>query len=154
MRQIGVAYNGSPESEHALTVARELAAESGAELSAFEAVSLPMPMFGPGPLPLSDTIDKFVDEARDRIAALGGVEPHAAYGEPAQELTVYNASVDLLIVGSRGYGPLGRLVHGSTSRRLARGTRCPLLVLPRGAQPTEDDETQEGTAEVAAALRS
>lgn len=50
------------------------------------------------------------DDPRGRIAALGGVEPHAAYGQPAGELTMYSASLDLLIVGSRGYG-LGRLIH-------------------------------------------
>ncbi len=154
MREIGVAYDGSRESEHALALARELAAESGARLSAFQAVALPMPTFGPGALPVSDTIDKFVNDARDRIAALGGLEPHAAYGEPAEELAVYSASVDLLIVGSRGYGPLGRLIHGSTSRRLARGARCPLLILTRAAQRTNGDESREATAEPAAAPRS
>src|SRR5579862_2217531 len=41
MREIGVGYNGSPESEHALRVARELAAEHRATVSAFEAVSVP-----------------------------------------------------------------------------------------------------------------
>jgi nucleotide-binding universal stress UspA family protein len=38
LREIGVGYNRSPESERALGVARELAAERGAKLSAFEAV--------------------------------------------------------------------------------------------------------------------
>ena len=41
MREIGVGYDGSPESEHALSVARMLADASGAKLSALEAVSLP-----------------------------------------------------------------------------------------------------------------
>ena len=39
MREIGVGYDESPESEHALAVARQLAAELGTKLSAFEAVS-------------------------------------------------------------------------------------------------------------------
>ena len=38
MREIGVGYNGSPESERALELARRLAAGAGAKLSAFEAV--------------------------------------------------------------------------------------------------------------------
>jgi hypothetical protein len=60
-----------------------------------------------------------------------GVEARVAYGQPADELAAYSASVDLLIVGSRGYGPIGRLVHGSTSQQLARAARCPLVVLTR-----------------------
>jgi nucleotide-binding universal stress UspA family protein len=38
---IGVAYDGSPQSERALTVASELAREREAELSAFKAVPSP-----------------------------------------------------------------------------------------------------------------
>ena len=69
-------------------------------------------------------------------AALDGVEAHAAYGDPAEELTLYSASLDLLVLGSRSYGPLGRLVHGSTAHQLAGTARCPLLVLARNPQTT------------------
>ncbi|HZE04918.1 MAG TPA: universal stress protein, partial [Solirubrobacteraceae bacterium] len=86
----------------------------------------------------------------DQVAALGDVEPYAVYGIAAEELTAYSSSVDLLIVGSRAYGPLGRLVHGSTSGRLARSARCPLLVLPRSAPLTDTqnaaDRELAGTA--------
>jgi nucleotide-binding universal stress UspA family protein len=132
IREIGVGYDGSAESEYAVEVARELADGSGATLSAFTALSVPTSAFGPGHRPLTDAIDALVSQAKERIAALGGVEPHAAYGAAAEELAVYSASVDLLIVGSRGYGPIGRLIHGSTSARLARTARCAVLVLPRG----------------------
>jgi nucleotide-binding universal stress UspA family protein len=131
MREIGVGYDGSAESEHAVDVARELAAEWGAKLSAFTALSVPTSAFGPGHRPLTDAINDLVSQARHRIAALGGVEPHAAYGTAAEELAIYSASLDLLIIGSRAYGPIGRLIHGSTSARLARTARCALLVLPR-----------------------
>ncbi|MGO9960406.1 MAG: universal stress protein [Solirubrobacteraceae bacterium] len=131
MHEVGVGYDGSAESEYALEVARELAVEKGARLSAFTAVSVPTAAFGPGELPLSDAIEGLVRDARERIEALGGVEPHAGYGAAAEELAVYSASLDLLIVGSRGYGPIRRLIHGSTSARLARTAHCALLVLPR-----------------------
>lgn len=137
MREIGVAYNGSPESEHAIAVARSLAAEVGAKLSAFEAVSLPTYAFLGGPAPVDDALESLVDDARERISAMGGVEPHAAYGLPVEELTLYSASLDLLVVGSRGYGPLGRLIDGSTSQELSRTVRCPLLVLTRAATTAE-----------------
>ena len=131
IREIGVAYNGSRESEHALTVARTLAGEYSAKLSALEAVSLPSYALVGGGAPVADAINRLVEDARERIAALGGVEAHASYGVPAEELSLYSASLDLLVVGSRGYGPVGRLVHGSMSQKLARTARCPLLVLTR-----------------------
>ena len=137
MREIGVAYNGSPESEHAIAVARKLASEYGARLSAFEAVSLPTYAFVGGPAPVDGVPEALINEARERIAALGGVEPHAAYGQPAEELALYSASLDLLVVGSRGYGPLGRLIHGSISQELARTARSPLLVLTRERRTTD-----------------
>ena len=133
IREIGVGYNGSPESEHAVRVARRLAAQHDAKLSAFEAVSLPTYAFLAGGAAVDDVVGDLVDSAREQIAALG-LEPHAVYGIPAEELTLYSASVDLLVVGSRDYGPIGRLVHGSTSRQLARSVRCPLLVLTRAAR--------------------
>jgi nucleotide-binding universal stress UspA family protein len=147
MREIGVAYNGTGESKHALSVARKLAAQHGAKLSAFEAVSLPTYAFLGGPAPVDGALEDLVDDARERIAALGGVEPHAAYGVPAEELALYSASTDLLIVGSRDYGPIGRVVHGSTSRQLARSARCPLLVLTRAARNADMPEASDNAHE-------
>jgi nucleotide-binding universal stress UspA family protein len=152
MREIGVGYNGSRESEHALSVARELAKARGAKLSAFEAVSVPTYLVHGTTAPDGTPINALVDGARERIAGFEGVEPHAAYGEPAEELALYSASLDLLVVGSRDYGPLGRLVHGSTTHRLARSARCPLLVLTRAvresesAVPGDDPRQAAGTA--------
>jgi nucleotide-binding universal stress UspA family protein len=131
MREIGVGYDASPESEHALRVARTLATEFGSKLSAFDAVSIPAYAYlGIDPRSIND----IVTTTRARIAELGGVEPHAAYGDPVEELTLYSASLDLLVVGSRSYGPLRRLVLGSTAQHLARTARCPLLVLTRSAR--------------------
>jgi nucleotide-binding universal stress UspA family protein len=132
--EIGVAYNGSTESQDALAAARSLAAEHRAKLSAFDAVSVPAYLSIPGAGTAGEALPGLVRQARERIEALGGVQPHAAYGVAAEELAMYSASLDLLVVGSRAYGPVGRLMHGSTSRQLARTARCPLLVLTRGAR--------------------
>ena len=131
MQEVGVGYDRSPESERAVEVARELATEVGAQLSAFQAVSLPSGAFRADPSLVRDAIATLVNEARHRIAELGGVEPHVAYGHPAEELAAFSTSLDLLIVGARDYGPIGGLIHGSTSQQLARTARCPLLVLTR-----------------------
>ena len=149
MREIGVGYNGSPESERALELARRIVAGTGARLSAFEAVSLSTSRFEARLFRLSDAVDRLVNEARERITALRGVEAHAAYGDAAEELALYSASLDLLVVGSRGYGPIGRLIHGSTSRKLTHMARCPLLVLPRSVRMIEADEAGEAGREPA-----
>lgn len=131
--EIGIAYNGSEESLHAVGVARELAQQAGAQLSAFEALDSPLLT-----TPVSswrgvqDESRQEVATARMQIASLGpDITPHAASGDPVKQLSIYSDSVDLLIVGSRGYGPVGRLVHGTTTRRLARVARSPLLILTR-----------------------
>lgn len=143
MREIGVAYNGSPESGGVVSVARALAAQHGAKVSAFEAVWIPWHGFGTDHTAPDNAIDERVDHARGRIAALGEIEPHAVFGEPATELALYSASLDLLVVGSRSEGPVGRLVHGSTSQQLARTARCPLLVLTRADTMTLARESNE-----------
>lgn len=135
MREIGVGYDGSSEAEHALGVARTLAAERNTKLSAFEAVSLPTYLLVTAED--ASAIEKMVDAARERLARLDGVEPHAAYGPAAEELALYSGSLDLLVIGSRSYGPIGRLVHGSTAQQLLRAARCPLLVLTRAAREAD-----------------
>ena len=52
-------------------------------------------------------------------------------GDPAEELATMAEHLDLLVLGSRAYGPAGRLLSGSTSTQLARRAGCPLLVVPR-----------------------
>lgn len=105
---IGVGYDGSPASEQALTVARTLARERGAELSAFEAVAEPM-------------------YASDPVSG-------QASGDAAEALARYAASIDLLVVGSHEYRLRDRFSGGSTSQRLADSAACPLLVLGPGTR--------------------
>jgi nucleotide-binding universal stress UspA family protein len=138
LREIGLGYDGSPESEHALRVARQLAAETGGKLSAFEVVSLPSYIYIGGPAGVAaESVRSAVNVARERIKSLGDVEAHAAYGQPAEELALYSASLDVLVIGSRSYGPIGRLVHGSVAQQLCRSARCPLLILTRAARKAD-----------------
>jgi nucleotide-binding universal stress UspA family protein len=130
LRKIAAAYDGSRESEQALAVARRLARERGAELSAFEAV--PEPMHFENFVYPQPEIDAGLAEARKRIAELGDVEPAVASStDDAEALARYGASVDLLILGSHKYRPTDQLRSGSTAQRLADNASCPLLVLPR-----------------------
>jgi nucleotide-binding universal stress UspA family protein len=148
IRDIGVGYDGPNESRHAVEFADALAGELGARLSAFSAVAVRTTSFGPGSLPVSDAIDPLIEQALDEIASLG-IEARAGYGQAAERLTEYSAGLDLLIIGSRGEGPIGRLVHGSTAHRLADTAQCPLLVLPRAGTRSETpgarDQLSAGT---------
>ena len=77
-------------------------------------------------------LDAFEREASEPLGALNGVARSVPVGPPVDELLAFGDQVDLLVVASRGHGPLRRLLLGSTSAHLARSSRCPLLVLPRG----------------------
>jgi nucleotide-binding universal stress UspA family protein len=139
LAHVGVGYDGSPESEAALTAARAVAAQHRAKLVALEVVSVPAYSFtGLTPPALGDVIDALLADAKERVGALEGVEGRAVYGLAGEELASFSDDVDLLVVGSRNYGPLRRLMLGSTSDFLERHARCSLLVLPRHAPEVQD----------------
>jgi nucleotide-binding universal stress UspA family protein len=131
--KLGIGYDGSPETEQALAVARELAPRSKATVKALSVVSLQsIPHGEPIPDNWPDVVKELMDDELRRLRRVQGIEGDVTYGEPSEELAAFSDGLGLLIVGSRGYGPIGRLFNGSTSNYLARRARCPLLVLPRG----------------------
>lgn len=143
---IGVGYDGSPESEQALALARLLAAAHGARIQALMVMGVPPSVYmqaeplGFGqtaPFASMDTFDAVLASANEQIAALQDVEGHAVWGLPGEELAAFSGQVDLLVVGSRQYGPLRRLMLGSTSKHLLRSARCPVL-LPTRANVTSE----------------
>jgi nucleotide-binding universal stress UspA family protein len=147
--KVGVAYNATPESEAALAVARELAAPTRATVHALEVVPLKTYAYtGLVPPAIGDSIDVMLQEANTRLKKLSGVEARAVYGLTGEELASFGDEVDILVVGSRSYGPVRRLVVGSTSHYLERHARCSLLVLPRSAAAAgtggEDGERDAG----------
>jgi nucleotide-binding universal stress UspA family protein len=130
--KVGVAYNASPESDAALASARELASASGATVTVLEVVSLPAVAYTGLLAPaIGDSINKLLAEANTRLQQLPGVQARAVFGLAGEELAAFGNELDILVVGSRGYGPVRRLVVGSTSDYLERHARCSLLVLPR-----------------------
>lgn len=52
-------------------------------------------------------------------------------GDPAEAVLEAAAaeSADVIVLGSHGRGRVGRLILGSTSKRVAEGARCPVLVV-------------------------
>ncbi len=134
IEKIGVGYDGSPESEVALAEARELAAGTRALVRVLDVVAIPNYAFtGFGAPALGESIEMMLSEANERMAQLEGVDARAVYGLAGEELAAFGGEVQLLVVGSRGYGPMKRLIIGSTSDYLQRHGRCSLLVLPRSA---------------------
>ena len=152
--KVGVAYNGSPESEAALAAARELAAPTRASVHALEVIPIRTYAYsGLVPPSIGESIDMMLQEASARLEQLPGVDGRAVYGLIGEELAAFGDEVDVLVVGSRGYGPVRRLVVGSTSDYLERHARCSLLVLPRadtaGTAVEPSGQREDGHAEQA-----
>jgi nucleotide-binding universal stress UspA family protein len=129
LRVIAMAYDGSPESKVALARASDLAVRSGATMRIYTVV------------PAGAAGDRHANEYfRERLAdarRLAPAEVRAAadllHGDPAGELTgEAEKGVDLMVLGSRGYGPLGRVLVGGVSLAMVRIAPCPLLITPRG----------------------
>jgi nucleotide-binding universal stress UspA family protein len=75
--------------------------------------------------------------ARKAVEELDGdvtVQVDAFIEDPAETLIRTSEHLDLLVCGSRGYGPLRAVLLGGVSRRVAAEAHCPVIVLPRGAR--------------------
>ena len=135
LAKVGVAYNGSPESVRALECAREIAAPTRASIQVLEIIAIPTYAYTGLMVPTAGGgLDEILAEANTRLQELDDVTGRAIYGLAGEELAAFGDEVDLLVVGSRSYGPLKRLVIGSTSDYLERHARCALLVLPRAGE--------------------
>jgi nucleotide-binding universal stress UspA family protein len=136
---IGVGYDGSRESRLALDAARQIAARNRALIRALHVVMLPSYTFAGIAAPaVGESVDALLQDARTEMEALEDVQGRAVYGLPGEELASFGEEVDLLLVGSRSYGPVKRLMLGSTSNHLQRHARCSLLVLPRSSTSAAD----------------
>jgi nucleotide-binding universal stress UspA family protein len=87
------------------------------------------------PLPPGEQADAVLTEAARGLGEQA--QTWTAEGVPDVELARHSSQLDLLVVGSRGYGPLKRLMLGSTTVQLVRSSSCPVIVVPRGAEETE-----------------
>jgi nucleotide-binding universal stress UspA family protein len=156
LHTIGVGYDGSPEAQAALGLAHELAKAVGAGLRVIDVV-VPTEPGGPFHAYRPDWTEHARarrEEAEERLAAvldeLGNIATgDIAFGDPARELSFEGNHLDLLVTGSRGYGPMRRLMLGSTSAKLVHEAPCPVLVLTRSAAH-EHDEAEESTSAVPA----
>jgi nucleotide-binding universal stress UspA family protein len=145
-RVIGVAYDGSEGAEIALTEAKALAAEFEAALQLITAVP-PIELYWSaeafaGTVASGDTIREqrrngfrhTLEEAAERLPAEARVATVLLDGRPATVIAEEaEKGIHLLVMGSRNYGPIRRVMAGSTAIELMRLAPCPVLVIPRGA---------------------
>ena len=71
--------------------------------------------------------------------AIESVESEILEGDPVQQLAESSAGVALLVLGSRGYGPVRTVLLGSVSAGVVRTAACPVLVVPSGVAPLTHD---------------
>ncbi len=145
LRRIGVGYDDRPESKAALHFAASVAAGAGAALQALAVVDDRPPGLGWSSLPnvLGTTWDDVIHDEMERIrehaAAAGQLtekQPDivVARGRPADALLGLSETVDLLVIGSRRWGPTARLLLGSTGEAVMHDAACAVLAVPRPAR--------------------
>ncbi len=93
---------------------------------------------------ISHTLPGYERVLRDHFAARlaaaasgctteGEIEEVLEEGDPAEALAARSAGLDLLLLGSRGYGPLRRVLLGGVAGEVIRRASCPVVVTPRSA---------------------
>jgi nucleotide-binding universal stress UspA family protein len=143
--RIGVASDGSAESRRALSAAAYLAQRANAPLRVLSVMEPPHYVLGGLLSPLGPEEyrefrekewERVYEEARSRVPEEVAMEPMLLYGEPAEVLAEGASDLDLLVLGSRGYGPVKGTLLGSVSARVMAAAPCPVMVVPRGAGTT------------------
>jgi nucleotide-binding universal stress UspA family protein len=141
LRRVGAGVCDAPEAHAALEAAVAIAEASGATLeavSAFQGAAVERVRYGDlgtGEL-LVNARESARADVEDAIALLAPGLPVTVVhedGEPAAVLIEQAAKLDLVVIGSRGFGPIGRVLLGSVSHTLVLRCPSPLLVIPRGA---------------------
>jgi nucleotide-binding universal stress UspA family protein len=146
LNTIAVGFVDTPEAHEALEGAVALARAAGAKLRILMAAK----PHGQQPAAHAERIHEgvvydtlegdlqaAVDQALRTVAAgTEGVEiePDVSIQDPADFLIAASHNVDLLICGSRGYGPARAVLLGGVSRRVSAEAHCPVIVLVRGAE--------------------
>jgi nucleotide-binding universal stress UspA family protein len=73
------------------------------------------------------------EQLAEALSSDVAAESHSFRGDPAKVLVKQSERLGLLVLGSRGYGPIKSVLLGSVSSYVLRNARCPVLVVPRGA---------------------
>jgi nucleotide-binding universal stress UspA family protein len=138
VREIGVGFDDTPESWNAVQRAAAIGVAVGGRLRIIHALQ---PVTAPPMAP--EESERLTRELRvrrqhslARAAASVSKELHAEttiiVGDPVRVLEQEaSAGLDLLVLGSRGYGPVRRVLLGGVSDSVVRRSPCPVIVVPR-----------------------
>jgi nucleotide-binding universal stress UspA family protein len=141
--RVGVGYDGGPEACTALAWAAAIAEGCGAHLTVRGVINDCIPALGWPSLWIepfrecwNEVMDEEVKALRTSIEATtaGLSVPVTATVDrdvPSASLLDLSAVTDLLVIGSRRWGPLARLLLGGTGEALVHGAHCSLLIVPR-----------------------
>jgi nucleotide-binding universal stress UspA family protein len=143
--RIGVAVDGSSESWRALSAAGYLAQRASIPLRILSVMGQPHYALGGLLSPLGpeeyreykqEEWERIYEDAAGRTPGGIATEPLLLHGDPAEALAEAARDLDLLLLGSRGYGPVKGTLLGSVSARVMAAATCPVMVVPRGAGAT------------------
>lgn len=136
--RVAVAFLDTPDGYVALEHAERIAAHLSAELLAVSVV--PDTRVRPSLGDVSGFAATQTEHYRAGLdAALAGLSGGGPVRREVREGPVVDAltelrpdECDLLVVGSRGYGPVRSVLLGGVSSRVVRHSRVPVVVVPRG----------------------
>ena len=137
-RNIVVAYTASDEARAALRVAAGLAQANGATVRVVSVVGAP-PSWHNDPQSwrrgAREASRSDLDRSLRALASTVAVEGRVLDGDPVEAvLQSAHGWADLIVAGSRGYGPQRRVLLGSVSSGLLDRAQVPVLITPRGAE--------------------
>jgi nucleotide-binding universal stress UspA family protein len=144
MKQIVIATDGSPAAQEAVDVGLEFAKEQGADVT-FIHVTVPDEYMGgrlaARPIPHREEIDE--SETALKAAADAAEEAGISYalerisGDTVDTIVgiADGKDADLIVVGSRGRGPMTAALLGSVSRGVLQHAKRPVLIVRAAKTP-------------------
>jgi nucleotide-binding universal stress UspA family protein len=152
-RTVVAGVDDTQEAAAALRLAADLARACGASLRLVRVVEDRPPATvagGYGAMIDWDAVVRDQVEGAERELAgaaarcgVPGTTTEVLLGWPADRLVAAAEGADVLVVGSRRWGPMHRLAVGSTTASVAHHARCPVLVPPRGAEEPAAEPHEE-----------
>ena len=85
---------------------------------------------------MQTAIDNALGAIPDSVAAAGEVIVDA---DPASVVAKASEDADLVVMGSRGYGPVRRVLLGGVASAVLREAACPVIVTARSAIGEDQD---------------
>jgi len=142
--KILLATDASKDATRAAQMASDLANVSDSELHVlhignmkdFHVAPGAEQSFSPRTAPLGEVrekAEKRLDEAVKQVEQVGGTvaQSHLRVGNPDEEILKFcdeQGGFGLIVMGSRGLGPIKRRLMGSVSESVVRHAQCPVLV--------------------------